>query len=330
MKDRVVYLLGAGASAEAMPTVANFSDTLNKLLKDARKASLQGLSGANKVVEQLQDLRGLIEGYLSPDTLAAAIWQSAVDGNAALEELKRLSRGIAVYLATCQLKQGVDRRYLNLITALRFASESRQDLPHNVAVLTWNYDMNFESTMNRFYSTSHDCQRAVQHPVTGSLDPERFTLVKLNGSVVDGSSGLSVYDWIRNAENSEYGWYRWPSTIDHGMGIRFAWTDSNEDRRRIENAILAARNATVLVTIGYSFPDYNHETDERLIKAMAPTLQKIYVQDVSMDRAQANWQRLCFRSATVNENHNGSVRTARPVLVPDASTLLVPPEMYKR
>jgi hypothetical protein len=60
--------------------------------------------------------------------------------------------------------------------------------------------------------------------------------------------------------------------------LSFAWDYGNDE---FYNNIEAKLTGTeILIIIGYSMPFFNREIDRKLIRVMAPTINKVYVQDI--------------------------------------------------
>ena len=67
-----------------------------------------------------------------------------------------------------------------------------------------------------------------------------------------------------------------------GSGIRFAFESelNNLMKNVVNKAIKLVKDTTQLIIIGYSFPFYNKSFDRKILKAMEPTLKKIFIQDM--------------------------------------------------
>lgn len=82
-------------------------------------------------------------------------------GVAEVRRLRQLKEALSAYFLGAQLLFGRDPRYENLIAAWRFAAASNKQLPNNVTLLTWNYDLNFESALLAAFSATSICQELV-------------------------------------------------------------------------------------------------------------------------------------------------------------------------
>ena len=327
---RIVYLLGAGASAKTMPTVNSFNDSISEFTRQLQKMH-QRVPDSRNYQSEMRQLHDELTGRASPDTLAALYHQSD-----RVEELSKLKRHIAMFLFGWELFKGPDPRYENLITALRFAAQKSDLMPTRTTILTWNYDMNFEHVIAQAFAHDEDPSKAIQYPMPESIDNDRFLYIKLNGSIRPKTwSENHLYELLSPTLNLDTAYDVYKHEIN--TNIRFAWEHGDGDPV-VEAAVKAVKRATVLVSIGYSFPDYNQYVDTQLIRSMADTLGRIYVQDVDQNRANTILQRFAFRAQTasrrlwdlIGSNTLSRGYRAPTTLVGDAETLLIPPEMYVR
>jgi len=69
--------------------------------------------------------------------------------------------------------------------------------------------------------------------------------------------------------------------------ITFAWEKRSNTQQYLVNTTQivqeVAKDTTILVVIGYSFPFYNREIDNMVFEIIKPTLKKIYFQDPNSD-----------------------------------------------
>lgn len=199
----ITYLLGAGASAEAIPVLADlaedFTATINDLNK-FRKAMLnpQALSEMplyikehnniiDIIIEELTWLTKETQDHMTVDTLAKKYYLQGDDS------LRRLKRILIFYFHYKQIGKRADLRYDSFIASISRPAQGKTiRLLEDIKVLTWNYDLQFEITLKNYVNKSiQEIKREYQiHPqVPSKEDPTKsifnfsnFGIIKLNGN----------------------------------------------------------------------------------------------------------------------------------------------------
>lgn len=163
----VTYLLGAGASANVIPTV-NKIEFENKVyshglaheihmcaikLKEIAEV-LKHESTVHTLLERckrftadLDWLSAKASEYGSVDTYAKKLFFQNETS-----ELERLKRALSVFLALIQEEKGTDYRYSSFLSKILQKGNFGAEFPPQVKILSWNYDVQFELSLKKFFS----------------------------------------------------------------------------------------------------------------------------------------------------------------------------------
>ena len=200
----VTYLLGAGASANALPVINEingrllfFKDTIFDYIN--RNLRHQNILKAQNLHRDLDLLIKNIEKHQTIDTLARKLFAQKKH-HVELEKLKIL---ISTYFIFEQLplnnnktlrnviKESPDKRYDSLISSLLNIDFDNPSLAKNVKILTWNYDVQFELAFKSFFDLEkleHTHKKLQVVPgawLKGQkdqlIDLNEFSLIHLNG-----------------------------------------------------------------------------------------------------------------------------------------------------
>lgn len=235
------------------------------------------------------------------------------------------------------IKSNADKRYGNFIAAIThkrypiaggnpdgLAAENRAfGLNNHIKILSWNYDMQFEITLQLFSKTiiQHIKEtfqilpnRTSKNEVNYvNIDTNKFAMVKLNGDAIwhkefQGQiNKYTVFDGKSNTNENEkllvdflkaYSLGSLEKKVSYDdeaplTSFNFAWeSDSNYrdkyrgHKKNFEAAQQIASETEILVVIGYSFPVFNREIDNILFNKMKK-LKKIYIQDKEPEKIQS-------------------------------------------
>jgi hypothetical protein len=215
-KNQIVYYLGAGASAEAIPSI----DGLTPRLCQVADYLMQFVSGPNNVnpypkkytelndlqaplktvIDDLYWLHNEAQNHQTVDTLARKYFLARD-----ILELCRLKRALISYFfleQTCfinnindlrnVLKQNLDKRYDNLIASLAYNSGSGIRLKEHIKFITWNYDLQLELAIKNFVRFNINQIRSLfniypnENIFSNSLEitEDDFSCLKLNGTAI--------------------------------------------------------------------------------------------------------------------------------------------------
>lgn len=314
----VTYLLGAGASANCLPTYINFEKRFQRFknfFSTQRGMANTFDESQRSLVSSVHQLcKGIEEEFQyhnTPDTIAKKYFHSELNDSKEIMILFFLFQQILKQtegeksVDSILYRQSMDKRYDAFIAALLKPAKRKLQLHDQFKILTWNYDLQFEIAFSRYLNKRIPyCQNMVQSfpkiiDDGSRLDLQKFCILHLNGIAYarcDESTSFTDYlgDFIdENSTALEYLSQVYKSLHTTGntgkIGgselLSFAWEKQNEDSSIIDNELL--RNATaiaksteVLIIIGYSFPIFNNAIDKLIFKEM-PNLKKIYIQSPS-------------------------------------------------
>lgn len=310
--SKITYLLGAGASANALPVVKNIPQKLalfRNFIHDNR-------SGLNDILDGGKSIRELEDEFLhecdeiidllnkkfhaSIDTYAKRLRLTSPHTQSALKKYKRLKGVLSTFFIHEQLNNPVDYRYDSFLASI--LGDSHTDFPKNLNILTWNYDFQFEKAYSTYSGKSRISENQSELMVFESgrywMDIGNFGIFKLNGTtntykIKDGRPNLNYLldDFIPkpNKEQVEKYIRLYNNVLYKDSSVRsslsFAWESDweNETRNFIEKTLMAIRNTEILVVIGYSFPFFNRGLDKKIFQSFGDSLKRIYIQDTNSD-----------------------------------------------
>lgn len=295
--SKVLYLFGAGASAQSLPVVEGipnaFDSILNLLSEDEFKLSESDVFDSfpdNKkkyyqdmMIEDLKWLKDESANHASVDTFAKKL---ELIGNK--EELKRLKIALSIFFLLLQSTNKADQRYDTFYASI-FTTFNEK--PKNIKILSWNYDSQFEQS---YVSYSRKNDLADNYQMLWMANKHSFFsteknpfIFKLNGTTgFSRDNGWHDYNFMNslaiNREEIENLVLQFANAkFIKGLysSLSFAWEnwdDSTKWRERIKNQIA---DYSVLIVVGYSFPFFNREVDKDIFSGLKK-LSKIYVQDL--------------------------------------------------
>ena len=303
--NKVTYLIGAGASANALPMIkptANhpgYLDSLKQLSKELfsieRKVNLSDCREFAKELEWLADKAGQ---HGSPDTFVKYLTLKRDEHNVA-----KVKRILSLYFTIEQfINKKIDHRYLKFLTKVI----GRHGIfPTNIKILNWNYDFQFQIAAEEFQQesltyintvTKHSPPLIPYYPTLGrefniNQDSNNLylSLVHLNGIAgfyysQDTSFVLSYF--MNSSLASLDDVFQKYTTDRHLKATLLTFAFDAQDhmntsiRNRFDYADTMIRETDYVVIIGYSFPNDNIEIDEKLFKTLhSPSLKEIFYQD---------------------------------------------------
>ncbi len=303
---KVTYLLGAGASAEALPTVKgnNGDDGLsykfqvmanelktNKLISDIHRDFSNELSA---------NLLWLADGsnkFATTDTYAKFLYLQ--DRNS----LVKLKKTLSLYFTIEQfINHKIDKRTLTFLTTIM---QLNNIFPTNIKILNWNYDFQIQLAAEVFRKEEFHPGTVYFHspPLIGyypTLGSEFFTNSNIDNNAISmvHLNGIAGFYFLEN-ENTILNLFlnKRPKDINEIFEkvkthsdrkydlLTFAWEkdtkSSNILRARIKYAKSIINETDILVIIGYSFPFFNRDIDKEIFKTLNESgkLKKIFYQD---------------------------------------------------
>lgn len=295
--NNITYLLGAGASANAIPLVKDFSKELNEFRNWVNGTIIRSpvnlITVRDKFDEDLAAVYNGCKGHYSIDTYAKKLY--ITKNKEELKKVKRILDAFLMYLHF-NISNTIDERYDAFIAAiLNEAINDEFYFPSNVKILSWNYDIQFElASRNYFIGLTSEplCKQRLQmipHSTNYKISTNRFSFVKLNGT----SGAEIVKDKYKRKWQDYITFIKFPS--DEGLltrilhnylerndnntipSISFAWEHNPMSAHVMESAKAIASTTNILVSIGYSFPSFNRSIDKALLSEMKE-LKEIVIQ----------------------------------------------------
>lgn len=283
-EKKITYLIGAGASANAVPMVNDFGNALFNMINHFEVNGI--LYDSNEVKALSHEIRN----HSSIDTLARKYWLK--DDFVKYNKIKTLIALLIlfhnvngnIYDSIILLKKSLrilDHRYDSFLATFLQLQNKKFSLPSQIQFVSWNYDIQFEKALS-FYDDEND--------VIMGLEIFEPHLNRLNGvGIFDNSDYHKFYSLndIGNTELKEFFVSALSFEKDLITRIQFAWeitdpkpaykNDISQMRKKIENANKRIKESNYVVVIGYSFPVFNREVDIELFKGFNG---KIFIQDI--------------------------------------------------
>lgn len=304
MSKKVVYILGAGASAQAIPTYKDFVISLDRfrnLLVDIRR-----LSRSKQVYNLFETLTkdDLLENILSynalvnqciyfgtPDTLAVTYSNEPKK----LRQLKKLVEVFLIYLhyqPKDNLHQSsyvahdrftsiyelesitgdkinsnyLDKRYLSFWASI--LGHSKKVLPDDIGFIIWNYDFQLVNSLLTFKINRNKINDFVNKNVVfmnGTCLPKGN--LKMTENVISRQYFNKLTEYLFETGHSER----------NKAAIKFSWEAGSDTEDKAKQLLTGVEN---VVYLGYSMPDYNRMVDLELMGELQKTAKKIYIQDL--------------------------------------------------
>lgn len=314
MSKNITYLLGAGASFNALPIVEGIPDALEKfaqnfsppninesnlkqVLENIDICSYKFLNNIkndgvsfNKYYKLLQQFHKDIlwlqkesKNHSSIDTFAKKLY---LQKN--YSDLKRLKIILSCFFTYLQTKK-FDSRYDNFFASIL---EDIKSLPKNLKILSWNYDSQLEIAYKNFSNLPINISKNTLNIYSkgsknNSITENSFSVFKINGTtnlINTVSGGDGEYEIIEDFDIDEINLTReflelyesWVLRSESNMS--FAWEEKESEKDFFNDLKNVVSQTEILIVIGYSFPFFNRRIDKLILDSM-PKLEKVYVQD---------------------------------------------------
>lgn len=308
MAEKITYILGAGASYNAFPLVKDIYNPDGLLIKNGLSSELDRLGyffkdrgHNNHLTKALIDVGSESKKFGNVDSFAKYLYHKG--DNRKLNSLKLALTFFFLHEQVSAERQKTDNRYLNFVTSI---IDENDRFPNNVKIISWNYDHLLEETCERYNSSPESLTQnasgdfvqtepfASYYPPLGRVDNSKeYSIVHLNG-ICGFYLRNGIYHSVFNDLKEEY--YLSETLMNlfleqhsgNSHLMTFAWEKRSEVNRSLSTSYsLAERlieDTTILIVIGYSFPFYNREIDNRIFKKLEDgKLRKIYFQDPQND-----------------------------------------------
>lgn len=292
------YLLGAGASAEVIPTVRNFASSMKsnefrqKIINIINQDKFRSTE-IHSFVEidfenELQTIKKIaneFENFGSPDIYAKYLFS-----NGLIKNLKELKHYLTLFIQFMEFfnKNGKpDQRYFEFIAQL---IDGHKRFPKNIVIANWNYDNQFELAMKNFTNEFQwNSNLDGGHSGSGPYPPKYFEF-KINGGAYFSKNMNNKFHLHKNipTDLNDYSFMfdimkNLNELKQSASGIKFAFeNDPLVINKLIDkiNTIKTSSNTTYLTIIGYSFPVFNREFDKIILNGLFDRgLRKIFIQD---------------------------------------------------
>lgn len=318
---QVVYWIGAGASAKALPIVDQMPTAFDLHMK--KIPNFRQKSRA-EYGDYLKRLGKRCQQFGTVDTYARSLFLQ--NDHEALNELKLhlsmfflleqfLDKGISLGPSPREplrsyvkaKRDVVDTRYMGWLAVL-LTDQIR--IAPKAKVISWNYDLQVEHAL-AIYGKYAGIKELLEngetiiHPspashVKGKLTGDPF-LIHLNGIAGLINEGDEMLEFIDSLEldalvdlkvrhlfklyAAEDGREKLCAAFKENF--TFAWEGTSLARMGIQRAMKYMIRADVLVVIGYSFPSFNRKVDQQLVSSFfpnqhEPSRKKIIIQNPNL------------------------------------------------
>ncbi len=307
---RLVYYIGAGASAKSLPTAADIPSRMRKLANALSTGNYEPDSQykhlLGRLCDEMKSLATRAAAYPSIDVLARILHLQGKDA-----ELRKLKATLSTYLLLEQSNKPSDPRYGSFFAYLADKdANGTLAMPTDLRIVSWNYDMQFEKSFAEFipdhlYEKKSDVGRMLQIVPTGVESRDHydgiFSIYKLNGAagVRDPSDRghfhnnrmmIKSYDVVIFGQTDKFDCSSLNLALhfyEKVMGnddpyLQFAWEDDNR-RASVLELIDQFSPVEIVVVIGYSFPLFNRELDRKVFELLGP--RKVFLQVAAGDEA---------------------------------------------
>lgn len=297
--SNIVYLFGAGASANCLPTVADMPARMEQMIeflqdeKDKLSLNAEQESLFKTLLDDLKWLMQESKKHATIDTFARKVFITKGEHSG---EYKRLKDALLVYFALEQAKNKFDDRYDTLLATILNKDGA---LPNNIRFISWNYDIQIQLAAlqyTQYHSIYNSYFRSNFLPTYEKLFHMEcdtpIKLLKLNGTagIISKSEKAPYYLC------EDFGYLEMGKNIDTILSysedlhlkktqisniLSYSWENAGSEEEYYK-VLRSYSDTDVLVVIGYSFPFFNRKIDRIILQSMINgNLKKIYVQDKS-------------------------------------------------
>ncbi|MES2381420.1 MAG: hypothetical protein V4538_10300 [Bacteroidota bacterium] len=285
---KITYLLGAGASYNALPIVNELASVADEIIKHlihyktSYPNNIKNYSDFSKTISLIKE----VAKHHSIDTLARKIWIKN-KGSADNDEYIRIINLITAILYFKQIEKNIlgydnisikRKSPIELVIDPRyeafFAAILKDDcsIPHNFSFISWNYDFQIEKALH-FYSDKRISETAEEYKIIydKSRPPNKTTqIIKINGtSLFESNNNVfdsticnhEIYSILIDALSDNMERLKNTSSL-----IKFAWENEPEIKNHHAIASEKIKDSDFVVVIGYSFPIFNRAVDIELFK----------------------------------------------------------------
>lgn len=280
---KIIYLLGAGASANVLPIVRDIPSRASTIIGEISSVYNPAAGEQrDRLVEDLRWLREVALQHASVDTLAK---KAFLKGDQTT--LHRIKAAITALFYIIQVTKPADMRYDAFLASIL---NQQLKVPDNIKIVSWNYDFQFEKAYSNYVDddnlSSLESKLSVANKFSPQGDFQNACIFKINGTTDIHNEQASVTTKLIAkthipdvkrfyqdfAINYHYSFY---ISENSKSRLSFAW----ESAPMITQVKQQIQDGTTLVVIGYSFPFFNREIDRMLFNDLR--IRKVYIQDIS-------------------------------------------------
>ncbi len=300
-EKKITYLIGAGASANALPVVNGMNERMEFFLNDLIRINNGKHLGHGPDFIKLRKLLEKIITHKTIDTYAKKLHYKED-----LDNYNLLKRFLICYLLFEQSINGeqyyfdnhtnnfvteenkktldkiskrLDERYDSFLASLL---NNDRVLNQNINIVSWNYDLQFELSYADFFQTKYsidELQDKLQvfprSLKVNNIDKDKSSIIKINGTgnfrdfYVDAHT--SVFDIINEAFFDERFieillkvLFMKREGVNVDNQLKFAWEKDEQVTKARNYSHEVIRDSDAVVIIGYSFPTFNRDIDRLL------------------------------------------------------------------
>lgn len=295
---KISYLFGAGASAQALPTIKKLPERIkfvreyidkqcvyepDETFSPTKDYTFKKTEAKQYVLDLLDKLFLQSSNHSTVDTYAKKL---NISGQS--QEINELIFSLALYFNIEQKISGLDPRYDTFLVSI--LNSHSYSFPDNLKFLSWNYDLQMEAAHEKIINRgSLDLSFYLFNSDRNDFKKDKFTSVKLNGSSNILVQFRDSFPLVKNILSDnfvkedvdfplQYAFLHIKQRLRVYQGrinLNFAWY---HDWENVNKVIENYNETEILVVVGYSFPFFNREVDRKIIRAMT-NLKKIYIQD---------------------------------------------------
>lgn len=327
-EEKVLYYLGAGASAKALPLARSIWEVgVRKGIEDhlleyqESKLKIKGLAfelehfldrgfviNGNdlKIWDKIHIIRADCKQLAKKanefgDVDTYAKYLQIMDPTGV--ELSKLKKLLSIYFAVQQILGEVqDSRYVPWLVSIM----KEKKFPKNIKILSWNYDSQIQIAARTFGDNedlSYDIKNPKHSPCLVSCFPDlemtggksrEYSLIHLNGraGLTDLNNAIKESVFEYKFRNDPKAMIDFLLSKNVETSLHFAWENSTYHNDLMKDVSKMIKDVSIMVVIGYSFPFFNREVDKEVFKQLKNSTQfyKIYYQDPKLDGKQLRAQ----------------------------------------
>ncbi|TGM88999.1 hypothetical protein [Leptospira licerasiae] len=296
--SKVLYILGAGASAGCIPIVGAMNSDLIEFSRRIYKTVPSPPAPEPNVIASdvlsevfVEDCIWLGKEAQSHGTID--LFAKKLYLQRKYDELSRLKCTLSFYLLLIQMSVRHDIRYDVFLTTIAQLGQESVSLPKDLIISTWNYDNQILLSLSYlldFFDPNYALQHLNIRPWHKESKykeeiPSLFHTNGLAGFVNSSFTSFDFYGLLSKGLNDDsiVEFNKRYEELKEGINkieilINFAWEKGGLVESVREEFYQRIKDVEVIVVIGYSFPTFNREYDRRVFRE-AKSLKKIYVQD---------------------------------------------------